>query len=158
MERREYLKQLLINSQNHLIVIQHVHINYEFLLLNWYLRQFCSCTNESDEILYSDSMFHKKWYKQFWFDKRNFTLWQFFHFVVQNNSSAQITNFTLQIFSFPAQHKPSNDAASSPHQGNTSKVQLPSQVFGSFSHQHKALGIGHYLRGIQGLQNKTKNM
>lgn len=79
----------------------------------------------------------------------------FFMLLYKNNSSAQFTNFTLQIFSFPAQHKPSNDAASSPHQGNTSKVQLPSQVFGSFSHQHKALGIGHYLRGIQGLQNKN---
>lgn len=71
------------------------------------------------------------------------------------NLSAQVTNCTLQIFSFPAQHVPSNDTATSPHQGDTAKVQLPSQVFGSFSHQHKALGIGHYLRGIQGLQNKN---
>lgn len=79
----------------------------------------------------------------------------FFTLLYNKNLSVQVTNCTLQIFSFPAQHVPSNDTATSPHQGDTAKVQLPSQVFGSFSHQHKALGIGHYLRGIQGLQNKN---
>lgn len=68
------------------------------------------------------------------------------------------SNFTLQIFSFPAQHTPSNDTASSPHQSDSSKVKLPSQVFGSFSHQHKALGIGHYLRGIQCLRNNNRHL
>lgn len=153
MERREYLKQLLINSQNHLIVIQHVHnlwvtsfsLIFETILFmhKWVRWNFIFWFYVSQEMVQAILMWQKEFYSM-----------TNFHVVVQNNSSAQFTNFTLQIFSFLAQHKPSNDAASSPHQGDTSKIQLPSQVLGSFSHQHKALRIGHYLRGIQGLQNK----
>ena len=44
---------------------------------------------------------------------------------------------------------PSNDAATSPHEGDPSVVELPTELFGCFSHQHESLSVRYDFGGVE---------
>lgn len=46
---------------------------------------------------------------------------------------------------------PSNDAASSPHQGDRTIVERPAKLVGCLAQQHESLRVGNDLGRIQGL-------
>lgn len=52
----------------------------------------------------------------------------------------------------PALHTPANDAATTPHEGNSSVVKVPPKLSCCLPQEHEALGIGNNLAGIEGLQ------
>lgn len=49
---------------------------------------------------------------------------------------------------------PSNDAASSPHQGNPPIVEGPAELFGCLSQEHEPLSIRNDLGGVEGLKGE----
>lgn len=54
--------------------------------------------------------------------------------------------------------KPSNDAASSPHQGDGAVVERPAELFGCLPQQHEALSVGNDLGGVQSLEKKKQSL
>ena len=53
---------------------------------------------------------------------------------------------------------PSNDAATSPHEGNPSVVELPTELFGCFSHQHESLSVRHNFGGVKSFPYLKNNV
>lgn len=51
---------------------------------------------------------------------------------------------------------PSDDAASSPHQGDRTVVQRPAELFSGLSQQHESLRVGDDLGSIEGLDRESK--
>ena len=44
---------------------------------------------------------------------------------------------------------PSNDAATSPHEGDASVVELPTELLGRFPHQHESLSVRYDFGGVE---------
>lgn len=49
---------------------------------------------------------------------------------------------------------PSDDAASSPHQGDGAVVEGPAELFGCLPQEHEALRVGDDLGGVQSLEKE----
>lgn len=53
---------------------------------------------------------------------------------------------------------PSDDAASSPHQGDGAVVERPAELFGRLPQQHEALRVGNDLGGVESLQKQKQSL